>query len=640
MDGLAAKLLVVVSGSRSLATQYEVLLHPEEFKDSREWLLLTSAANKSMIVAARGDDRVDRGHVMLHNNHAMHLYVCSKERVRCNPIESPPPLSTVSLVGRATGKVYLNPPLAKPIYLAPEYRVNLPTELCVVSPSAGSGLYVSSGGGESVSSSKLGACASDEFSEDSSRRPNFATPAPLSIQIDFCNMGIGGLKEQMNKLIRQVLVSRILDAGTRAKYRVKDVKGILLHGPPGTGKTLIARHIAKIVPDSVVKKVDGPELSSKWVGESEANVRALFEDAKRAPTRLHVIIFDEIDAVGRRRGSTNSAHDDKVLTQLLTVIDGLDSAPNVLVIGITNRPDVLDPALVRAGRLECGIEVPLPTEEGRKEILEIYLKPLREGGLLDEAVDIDFWAHNLEGYSGADIESLVSRAKNLALLRKCDIEGERIVAKTSSPSNGSAVSSSEGNPVVTREDFLTAMAEFTPTFGRHNETVARYVSNFPARDPEELDGHVSRLHSLMRRETRKPISVRISGESGSGRTVLACHLATRLALPYVRYLSYNAFLGQTTSTNCQLLEAAHVDCRQAERAVLVVDDLEEVGDCQLLLRLRHVRTQPLEPGKQLVVVHVTSSRFGIRAASGGSYHVEIDLGETTSPETREDDLWQ
>jgi len=155
-------------------------------------------------------------------------------------------------------------------------------------------------------------------------------------------MGIGGLKEQ-------VLISRIVNDEMRKQYDVKYIKGILLYGPPGTGKTLIAKNIGKII-----QKVNGSELSSKYYGETEGNIRNIFDKAKGNPSKLHVIIFDEIDSIGRKRGDGSNI-DDKVLTQLLTMIDGLDSSNNILIIGITNRKDILDDALTRAGRLECHI---------------------------------------------------------------------------------------------------------------------------------------------------------------------------------------------------------------------------------------------------------------------------------------------
>ena len=152
---------------------------------------------------------------------------------------------------------------------------------------------------------------------------------------------------------------------------MKHVKGILLYGPPGTGKTLIARQLSKAldIDEKNYKKVDGPEIFNKYVGESENNIRKLFEKAKSdekalgPKSPLHVVVFDEIDAVCKQRGmyENSSQTNDAVVNQLLSIIDGVDALNNILVIGMTNRKDLLDEAILRPGRFEVHIEVKLPT---------------------------------------------------------------------------------------------------------------------------------------------------------------------------------------------------------------------------------------------------------------------------------------
>ena len=173
--------------------------------------------------------------------------------------------------------------------------------------------------------------------------------------------------------------------------RRSHVRGILLSGPPGCGKTLLARELARQLGAREPQVVNGPECLSKFVGEAEANIRRLFAPAEAEwaaageASALHVIILDEMDAIARARGSVSgdtSGVRDSVVNQLLAKMDGVVEAPNVLVIGLTNRPELLDPALLRPGRLEVKLEVALPDRAGRREILRIHARAMRENGAL------------------------------------------------------------------------------------------------------------------------------------------------------------------------------------------------------------------------------------------------------------------
>ena len=188
-------------------------------------------------------------------------------------------------------------------------------------------------------------------------------------------------------------------------------RGILLFGPPGTGKTLLAKAVANESESNFIS-VKGPELLSKWVGESERGVRQVFRKARQAAPSI--IFFDEIDALMPKRGSyIGSSHvTESVVSQILTELDGLEELNNVVVLGATNRPDMLDEALLRPGRLDRMIYVPPPDREGRKKIFEVYLKN-RE--ILANDVNIEELVDRTEGYVGADIEALVREAKISAM---------------------------------------------------------------------------------------------------------------------------------------------------------------------------------------------------------------------------------
>lgn len=192
--------------------------------------------------------------------------------------------------------------------------------------------------------------------------------------MNFQELGIGGLDAEFNEIFRRAFNSRRFAASTIAKYGIQHVKGMLLYGPPGTGKTLIARKIADALNCVKPQVVNGPEIFDKFVGGSEEKIRALFEPAEKDmkekgdESDLHVIIFDEIDAICRSRGSTGSSGtgvNESVVNQLLSKMDGVDSLNNILIIGMTNRKDMIDEAILRPGRLEIHLEIGLPDLRGR-----------------------------------------------------------------------------------------------------------------------------------------------------------------------------------------------------------------------------------------------------------------------------------
>lgn len=187
-------------------------------------------------------------------------------------------------------------------------------------------------------------------------------------------------------------------------------KGILLYGPPGTGKTLMAKAAANESEANFIS-IKGPELLSKWVGESEKGVREIFRKARQAAPCI--IFFDEIDAIAPKRGGDfgDSHVTERLISQLLTELDGLEILTNVVVIGATNRPDIIDPALLRPGRFDRLLYVPPPDRDSREQILKIHIKKKP----LDESVDIGKLADQTDGYTGADIASLSSAAVMLAL---------------------------------------------------------------------------------------------------------------------------------------------------------------------------------------------------------------------------------
>jgi transitional endoplasmic reticulum ATPase len=248
--------------------------------------------------------------------------------------------------------------------------------------------------------------------------------------------GLESLKEELQEAVEWPLKHK--EAFEHAD--VSAPKGILLYGPPGTGKTLIAKAIANTTESNFIS-IKGPELLSKWVGESEKGVREIFRKARQAAPCI--IFLDEIDAIApsRSSGTSDSHVTERIVSQILTEIDGLEELQNVVVIGATNRIDIIDSALLRPGRFDRIIEVPLPDIKGRENIFKIHTKkkPL--------ANDVDFLqlVEKTQGFSGAEIEGVCSRAAIAAIKRFVNAKEKSLKSIK-----------------ITQEDLLNAISKLKP----------------------------------------------------------------------------------------------------------------------------------------------------------------------------------
>jgi len=220
---------------------------------------------------------------------------------------------------------------------------------------------------------------------------------------------IGGLIEVKEELA-EAIEWPLKHADLFNQADVRPPKGLMLYGPPGTGKTMIAKAVATTSEANFIS-VKGPELLSKWVGESEKGVREIFRKARQASPCI--VFFDELDAVAPRRGrSEGDAHvTERVISQMLTEMDGLEDLKGVVVIGATNRPDIIDEALLRPGRFDRILEVPFPDKEARKDILKIHTKRKP----LDNTVDMEKLVELTDGFTGADIAAIVNAAAMSAI---------------------------------------------------------------------------------------------------------------------------------------------------------------------------------------------------------------------------------
>ena len=213
---------------------------------------------------------------------------------------------------------------------------------------------------------------------------------------------IGGCRKQM-ALIREMIELPLRHPTLFKTLGVKPPRGVLLFGPPGSGKTLIARAIANET-GAFFFLLNGPEIMSKMAGEAEANLRKAFEEAeKNSPA---IIFIDELDSIAPKREKTNGEVEKRVVSQLLTLMDGLKGRGHVVVIAATNRPNALDPALRRFGRFDREIDIGVPDEVGRMEILRIHTKNMK----LSEDVDLSDIAKSTHGFTGADLAALCTEA--------------------------------------------------------------------------------------------------------------------------------------------------------------------------------------------------------------------------------------
>ena len=266
---------------------------------------------------------------------------------------------------------------------------------------------------------------------------------------------VGGL-EDVKEELREAVEWPLKYPEAFTGLGINPPKGILLYGPPGTGKTLLAKAVANESEANFIA-IKGPEVLSKWVGESEKNIREIFRKARQAaPT---VVFIDEIDAIAPRRGTDVNRVTDRLINQLLTEMDGIQENSGVVIIGATNRPDIIDPALLRPGRFDRLILVPAPDEKARLEIFRVHTRKVP----LAEDVNLEELAKKTEGYTGADIEAAVREAAMLAMRRALQ---EGIIRP------GMKADQVRRRVKVTMKDFEKALEKIGPSVGK--ETVEYY----------------------------------------------------------------------------------------------------------------------------------------------------------------------
>jgi vesicle-fusing ATPase len=410
----------------------------------------------------------------------------------------------------------------------------------------------------------------------SNRRP--AANSVVRPDFKFEDMGIGGLDKEFSDIFRRAFASRIFPPGLAEKIGIQHVRGILLFGPPGTGKTLIARQIGKMLNAREPKVINGPEVLNKFVGQSEENIRKLFADAEQEQREkgdesgLHIIIFDELDAVCKQRGSGaggGTGVGDSVVNQLLTKLDGVDQLNNILLIGMTNRKDMIDEALLRSGRLEVHMEISLPDEHGRAQILKIHTSKMVQNDIMGHDVDLQELAKLTRNFSGAEINGLVKSASSFAMQRHIKV------------GTVAAIDDSIKDMKVMMPDFLRALDEVKPLFGVSEEDLQRAVEGGIIPFSEHIDKILRTGGDFIKQvksNTTPLLSVLVHGPRGAGKTALAARIAMDSEFPFIKLVRPVDMIGMNEMQKILHLQKVFTDAYKSPLNILVLDDIDLIID--------------------------------------------------------------
>ncbi|KAJ4992201.1 ATPase [Stagonosporopsis vannaccii] len=410
----------------------------------------------------------------------------------------------------------------------------------------------------------------------SNRRP--AANSIIQPGFKFEDMGIGGLDTEFSAIFRRAFASRIFPPGLVDKLGIQHVRGILLYGPPGTGKTLIARQIGKMLNAREPKVINGPEVLNKYVGQSEENIRKLFADAEKEykekgdESGLHIIIFDELDAVCKQRGSSGGGTGvgDSVVNQLLSKLDGVDQLNNILLIGMTNRMDMIDEALLRAGRLEVHMEISLPDESGRAQILKIHTTKMRKNDVLESDVNVEELAKLTKNFSGAELNGLVKAASSFAFSRHIKV------------GTMAAINPDVENMKVNRQDFLAALEEVKPLFGVAEEELGKRIGggiiHYSPFIKDILDEGRLFINQVRKPDSTPILSVALHGPPGSGKTAMAARMAIDSGFPFIKLVSPEDMVGFSEMQKVQQLDKTFRDAYKSPLSVIVIDNIEMLVD--------------------------------------------------------------
>jgi transitional endoplasmic reticulum ATPase len=378
---------------------------------------------------------------------------------------------------------------------------------------------------------------------------------------------IGGLRDEIQK-VREIIELPLRHPELFVRLGVEAPKGVLLHGPPGTGKTLLAKAVAN-ESNANFYTIGGPEIMSKFYGESEERLREVFKQAQdNAPS---IILIDEIDSIAPKREDVTGEVEKRVVSQLLTLMDGMQSRGKVVVIGATNRVNAIDPALRRPGRFDREIEIGVPDRDDRLEILQIHTR----GMPLDKTVNLETLANKTHGFVGADLESLAKEAAIRALRRilpEIDLEAESIPAKVLS------------KLVVGMNDLEQALRDVTPSALRE---VLVEVPDIKWTDIGGLDELKKELQQAVewplkypdlfeKTGAKPPKGILLYGAPGTGKTMLAKAVANESEANFISIKGpelLSKWVGESESGVREVFRKA----RQAAPTIIFFDEIDAIA---------------------------------------------------------------
>ena len=387
--------------------------------------------------------------------------------------------------------------------------------------------------------------------------------------VDVSYEDIGGLKDEVKK-VREMIEIPLKRPELFEKLGIAPPKGVLMHGPPGTGKTLLAKAVAS-ESDAHFIAINGPEIMSKYVGGSEENLREYFEEAEEnSPS---IIFIDELDAIAPKREETNGEVERRTVAQLLTLMDGLKSRGQVVVIGATNRPDSLDPALRRPGRFDREIEIGVPDSEERKEVLEIHTRNMP----LADDVDLEKIANTTHGFVGADLESLCKEAAMRVVRRILpEIQNDEEIPKEVME-----------KIVVTGDDFKSAQKEIQPSALR--EVLVQIpdikwddvggLEDVKQELKEAVEWPLKHPDTFQRLGIRPPKGTLLYGIPGTGKTLLAKAVASESEANFISVKGpelLSKWVGESEKGVREVFRKA----KQAAPTVIFFDEIDAIASAR------------------------------------------------------------
>ena len=396
-----------------------------------------------------------------------------------------------------------------------------------------------------------------------SEKPASETPSVPRISYE----DIGGLGDEVKK-VREMIELPLRHPELFERLGIEAPKGVLLHGPPGTGKTLLAKAVASET-NANFMTIGGPEIMSKYHGESEEHLREIFKQAQEnAPT---IIFIDEIDSIAPKREEVTGETERRVVAQMLSLMDGLESRGKVVVIGATNRPNALDPALRRPGRFDREIEIGVPDKAGRLEILQIHTR----GMPLEDGIDLDKFANLTHGYVGADLSALCKEAAMRSLRRilpELNLEDDIIPIELLN------------KITVSEDDFMGALMEMQPSSMREvlvERPNVHWVDIGGLEDAkrqlrEAVEWPLKYGKVFRKMNAAPPKGILMYGPPGTGKTMLAKAVATESEANFIS-IKGPEFLSKWVGESEKAVRETFRKARQASPCVIFMDEIDSIA---------------------------------------------------------------